>query len=242
MFASLIEKYKRLQKKTVKPKTDLALNKTYLQLHQAQRSKSFVEVTVDGDDVIYQSMILELDPDERTILIDELFPTGFLGLPGQTVSLTIRQQGGRKFKLHSVIMQQHQFNGSPLYVLAMPADSQTDQRRNSFRLPLGKASIDSKFRGPDRQFYHGRLCNVSSTGIAIEVSAANANSFHYNDQLEHVTFDFAGVDIDCRMAIRNVVPDPGKCRLRPLDDRCGVLGYFRARAKKARAVHFACST
>lgn len=206
MFASFFEKYKHLQKKAVKPKTDLALNNTYLQLHQAQRAKSFVEVTIDGDNVIYQSMILELDPEERTVLIDELFPTGFLGLPGQKVTLKIRQQGGRKFKLHSVIQEQHQFNGSPLYVLAMPADSETDQRRNSFRLPVGKAAINSKFRGPDRQFYHGRLCNVSSTGVAIEVAADSANSFHYNDRLEHVTFDFAGVDIDCLMAIRNVVP------------------------------------
>lgn len=206
MLASLIKRYRQLRV-TPPPKVDPALNHTYLHLHQAQRSRSFVEVAVAGDSEIYQSMVLELDPEARTLLIDELFPSGFVGLPGQSVTLSIRQPGGRKLKFNSVIQQQHQHNGAPLYVLAMPRDIETDQRRNSYRLPMGNVAIDSHFEGPDRQSYHGRLCNVSSTGVAIEVAADSANSFHYNDRLNHVMFDFAGINIDCAMTIRSVATE-----------------------------------
>lgn len=204
MLAELIDRYKRLRTRATPPKADLALNQTYLQLYQAQRQRSFVDVQVEGNPEHYQSMVLELDPESRTVLIDELFPGGFVGLPGQQVSLSIRQSGGRKLTFNSVIQQQHTHQGSPLYVLAMPANIATDQRRNSYRLPLANSPIDSCFEGPDHQPYHGRVCNVSGSGIAIEIAADSANSFHYNDALEHVMFDFAGVAIDCRMAVRSV--------------------------------------
>jgi c-di-GMP-binding flagellar brake protein YcgR len=204
MFAELIDRYKRLGAKAPPPKVDMALNQTYLQLYQAQRQRSFVDVQVEGNPEHYQSMVLELDPESRTVLIDELFPSGFVGLPGQQVSLSIRQSGGRKLTFSSVIQQQHTHKGSPLYVLAMPDDIATDQRRSSYRLPLANSPIESCFEGPDHQSYHGRVCNVSGTGVAIEIAAESANSFHYNDSLEHVTFDFAGVAIDCRMAVRSV--------------------------------------
>lgn len=221
MIASLIERFKRLQDKTPPATTDLALNHTYLQLHQAQRKRSFVEVMVEGDDKIYQSMVLELDPEAKTILIDELFPTGFVGLPGQKVSLGIRQDQGRKLSFSSVIQEQYHYNGAPLYVLAMPTDIATDQRRSSYRLPMGSVAIDSRFEGPDQRSYQGRLCNVSSTGVAIEVAAESANSFHYNDRLNHVMFDFAGVNIDCAMAVRSVAAES-----RGNSDRCLIGAEF----------------
>lgn len=208
MFTSLIDRYRHFRGNNPRPKADPALNHTYLHLHQAQRSRSFVEVAIEGDSETYQSMVLELDPEERTILIDELFPSGFLGLPGQKVTLSIRQEGGRKLKFNSVIQQQYQHNGAPLYVLEMPKDIETDQRRSAYRLPVGNIVIDSQFVGPDQQSYHGRLCNVSSTGVAIEIDTDSANSFHYDDRLNHVMFDFAGVNIDCGMAIRSVAAEP----------------------------------
>lgn len=208
MITSLIDRYKYLTLKVRAPKVDPLLNHTYLQLHQAQRNRSFVEVGIEGDSEIYQSMVLDINPEERTLLVDELFPRGFLGLPGQQVNLSIRQSNGRILTFSSVIKEQRLYKGSPQYILEMPKDLGSDQRRSSYRLPLVSGIIDSRFNGPDQLPYHGRLCNVSSTGVAIEVAGESANSFHYNDPLNHVEFNFAGMNIDCQMAVRNVSEKP----------------------------------
>ncbi|MEE8058408.1 MAG: flagellar regulator YcgR PilZN domain-containing protein [Pseudomonadales bacterium] len=209
MISSLLERYKSLRgNKPVnggKPKEDAVLNYIYLHLHQALRNRSFVEVLVNGDDVLYQSMILWLDPEERTILIDELFPTGLIGLSGQKVQVSIRQQAGRKLKFNSVIIEQHRYEGTPIYVLAMPEGLESDQRRNAYRLPISeKITIEPHFIGPDDQTYLARLRNLSSSGIAMEVEVDDVNGFGYDDQLTHLAFDFAGINIDCGLAVRNV--------------------------------------
>jgi c-di-GMP-binding flagellar brake protein YcgR len=208
MMNSLLERYKSFRQKLLpeKPGADLALNQTYLQLHQAKRQHRFIDVTMFGDDVVYQSMILALDPEEKTILVDELFPTGFTGMVGQRVRIGIRQAEGRKLTFNSMIMQQHQYDGSPVYVLAMPQEIESDQRRSAYRLPLGNGmAIESCFTGPDHQRYLARLCNLSSTGIAMEIESEDADGFHYDDQLTDVAFDFAGINIDCGLAVRNVM-------------------------------------
>ena len=206
MITSFIDRFR--SKPAVK--TDNALNYTYLSLHQAQRNRDFLEVMIEGDEVVYQSMILESDPTERTILIDELFPTGFLGLPGQKVHLAVRQKGGRKIKFESSILEQHSYDEAPIYVLAMPQDIETSQRRNAYRLPIADTmAIDSHFIGPEGQSYQGSLRNVSSTGIAVEVllDGEAANNFHPNDMLDELAFDFAGVNIHCEASVRSIEVD-----------------------------------
>lgn len=219
MLNSLLDRYKHFRdhsfghfgagKSQGRPKVDTVLNHIYLQLHQAQRSRSFVEVQVEDDDVIYQSIILSVDPEERTLLIDELFPNDFVGLAGQRVRISIRQNNGRKLKFNSVIREQYLDDGTPLYVLTMPEDLQTDQRRSSYRLPIGNNTlIESQFTGPDQQSYPAKLRNLSSSGISMEVAVNNIEDFdlHYNDKLSHLQFDFAGINVDCGLAVRNVEP------------------------------------
>ena len=211
MITALIDRFRA--KATIK--ADNALNYTYLHLHQAQRSRDFLEVMVEGGEVVYQSMILELDPNERTILIDELFPKGFVGLVGQKVHLAIRQKGGRKIKFESVIQEQYSYDDAPIYVLAMPQDIETGQRRSAYRLPIADTmAIDSHFVGPEGQPYHASLRNVSSTGIAMDVLLGDdetgvhgPDSFQYNDILDDLVFDFAGVNINCEASVRSIEVD-----------------------------------
>ncbi len=210
MFSTLIDRYKSLRGHKEDSRPDSKLNHSYLSLHQAQRDHRFLEVTAAGDDVVYQSIILELDPEERTLLIDELFPNDFVGMPGQRVKVSIRLDGGRKMKFETDITEKYIHEDAPLYVLAMPMDIAVDQRRNAFRLPIGdRVEIDSRFIGPDEQRYHGRLRNVSSSGILLDVmvQGESANSFHYDDLLSHVTFDFAGLNIDCGVSVRSIDVD-----------------------------------
>lgn len=191
-------------------KADSALNYTYLHLYQAQRNHDLVEIMVEGGEVAYQSMILASDPDERTILMDELFPGGFVGLPGQKVHLTVRQKSGRNIKFETTILQQHSHDDAPIVVLAMPQDIETGQRRNAYRLPMTDAmTIGSRFIAPGGHIYQGRLRNLSSSGMAVDIlldDDARAN-FQYSDRLDELVFDFAGAHINCDAAVRNVNVD-----------------------------------
>ena len=208
MISTIVERYKSLRNKKSEeqPDVDPLLNQTYLQLYRAQRAHHFLEVRVDGDDAIYQSMVLAVDPEEKTLLIDELFPTGFVGLPGQRVHVAIRQPEGRKIKFGSTILAQHEYEEAPVYVLAMPEAMDSDQRRNAYRLPIaGGYTIRPQFVGPDKQEYPARLCNVSTSGLALEVELDDPENFHRNKQLSHIAFDFAGINVDCDIAVRNVV-------------------------------------
>ncbi|MGK0500165.1 MAG: c-di-GMP-binding flagellar brake protein YcgR [Oceanicoccus sp.] len=243
MLSSLMGRFKHA---TTPPQpVDLGLNHSYVKLHQAQRNRSFIEVIVEGDDVVYQSMVLGLDPQERTILIDELFPTGFVGMPGQKIQLSIRQQRGSKLKFESCILEQHQHDGAPIYVLEMPADVETDQRRSAYRLPIGhRLKVSSRFVGPDRQAFKGRVRNVSSTGVSLEVVVDNDDQFSYNDRLRHLTFDFAGLNIDCGVTVRSVEVDESELNkvvigaefvdLPALDQRVLERSIMRAQRERLR--------
>ena len=114
MFSTLIDRYKSLRGNIEDGRPDAKLNHNYLSLYQVQRDHRFLEVTIDGDDVVYQSIILELEPEERTILIDEFFPNDFVGLPGQRVSVAVRLDGGRKMQFKTDIVEKYLHEGKVL--------------------------------------------------------------------------------------------------------------------------------
>lgn len=209
MLDSVLDSCKAFWRKLLPSETsvnDSGMSPTCIQLHQAMRQRSFIEVKLGGADVVYQSMILAVDPEEQTLLIDELFPAGFIGLPGQSVQISIRQKAGRKIKFSSVILEQHSHQDTPLYVLKLPLELEVDQRRNAYRLPIGKGiAVESSFTGPNDQRYPARLCNLSSTGISMEVEVEDPSAFHYDDSLTNVAFDFAGMNIGCELVVRNIM-------------------------------------
>ncbi|MBL4827272.1 MAG: flagellar brake protein [Spongiibacteraceae bacterium] len=211
MIAKLIDRYKALRYGNHTEEADPALNRVYLVLHQQQRSRRFIEIMVEGDDLVYQSMVLSLDPEDRTILIDELFPKGFVGLAGQQIHVAIRQDAGRKIEFNSAIIERHSLDDAPLYVIGMPESLDLDQRRGAYRLPVStRSTIEPCFTAPDSQDYKARLRNVSSSGVCLEIDGDEFEPLHYDDHLSHVAFDFAGQNIDCALAVRSVVLDENK--------------------------------
>lgn len=246
MISDWLQRYRdaRTRRDHEKPEPDFALNKTYLTLFQAQREHYFIDVEVEGDDVVYQSMILSLDPEEKTILIDELFPRGFVGLPGQKVKVSVRQPKGHKVKFFTTILEQHTDDDAPLYVLTLPAMLDSDQRRNAYRLPVSHAlRIKPQFIGPDNRNYVARLCDVSSRGVGMELEVDDPEQFHYEDGLSHVAFDFAGISFDCDMKIKNLSVDPSHNKvvigaefidLPPLDQRMLEKSIMRIQRDRIR--------
>ena len=185
---------------------DPALNQVYLTLHQCQRQRTFIEVQLDHDDVVYQSMILRLDPEEKTILIDEFFPTGFQGLPGQAIQVRIRQKAGKVLKFRTVILESHIHEGAPLYVLGMPAALDADQRRGAYRLPIQqRARVESTFITPARHRVHACLRDLSASGVGLVIEGDASGQIGRDDLLRHVAFDFAGQHFDCGLKVKSIL-------------------------------------
>lgn len=184
---------------------DPALNQVYLALHQVHRKRQFIEISIDGDDAVYQSMIIDLDPQARTLLIDELFPRGFDGLVGQCLTVTVRQLAGRKLRFETVIVEALRDDRAPLYSLAMPATLEGDQRRSAYRLPVNRRqSIESKFVGVNNDSYQARLSNVSVSGVGLELQGDVCADFNVGDELNGLCFDFAGIDVNCDLSVKSV--------------------------------------
>lgn len=196
----------RLKSAQRKPVVDPELNQTYLTLHQCLRQRAFIEVQAKGDDISYQSMLLELDPQEKTILIDEFFPLGFQGLPGQKVQVRIRQAAGKILSFQSEILQSHLHEGVPLYVLAMPEQLDANQRRGAYRLSLPtRAGVDSTFITPERHQVHARLRDLSASGVGLSIEGDASRQVRRDDLLRHVAFDFAGQHFDCGLKVKSIL-------------------------------------
>jgi c-di-GMP-binding flagellar brake protein YcgR len=181
-----------------------ALRDVYLNLFDVQRSHALIDVAINGTDAHYQSIILDVDPLRGSVAIDELFPAGFVGLPGQPVTVTVRLDGARKLTFNTHILVRSETQGLETYTLALPESLDYNQRRGAFRLQLGQGwGVITEFVAPDQQRCSARVRDLSSTGIRLELpdSAALAAG----DQLNDLQFEFGGRNFRCGADVRNVL-------------------------------------
>lgn len=198
---------------SVKAPDDMrSLREVYLSLFEVQRSHALIDVAIDGVDAHYQSIILDIDPERGSITIDELFPPGFVGLPGQPVTVTVRLDGSRRLTFNTQITSRIA-DGRDVdsYFLALPENLDYNQRRGAFRLRLGQGLVaTSAFTTPDQQSVSARIRDLSSTGIRLELP--QSLPLQEGDVLQDLQFDFAGRRFHCAADVRNLhsVQDHGE--------------------------------
>jgi len=179
------------------------LREIYLNLFDVQRSHALIDVAIDGIDARYQSIIIGVDPERGRVEIDELFPRGFVGLPGQPVTVTVRLDGKRRLTFKTHIISRHDDGQLESYWLALPDSLDYNQRRGSFRLQMGQGwGVLSEFVAPDRERCSARVRDLSSTGIRLEVLGGARPET--GDVLHDLHFEFAGRNYRCAADVRNV--------------------------------------
>ena len=184
-----------------------ALREIYLSLFDIQQSHALIDVTIDGVQARYQSIILDVDPERGTVTIDELFPPGFVGLSGQQVTVSVRIDDSRKLTFKTYIASRRADDRDiDTYYLALPENLDYNQRRGAFRLQLGRnAQAVSEFIAPDQQPISARIRDLSSTGIRVELPHSVA--LQEGDVLEDFKFEFAGRTFYCNADVRNLSGD-----------------------------------
>lgn len=188
----------------VVPAADLAaVREVYLNLFDVQRSHALIDVAIEGIDARYQSIIIGIDPERGLLEIDELFPHGFVGLPGQPITVTVRLDGKRRLTFNTHIVSRRDDDSIESYWLALPEALDYNQRRGSFRLQLGQGwGVVSEFVAPDRERCSARVRDLSSTGIRLEVLGGPRPAT--GDVLHDLHFEFAGRNYKCAADVRNV--------------------------------------
>jgi c-di-GMP-binding flagellar brake protein YcgR len=181
----------------------LALQKVYLALYEAQQQHGFIDIQRDNDTSVYQSMMLSLDPGQRTIMIDKISPRAEWPV-GQCVTVSVRQTEGRRMKFNSVVVDTLASGHGDFMLLAMPQTLQDEQRRCSYRLPLSKESLESSFVSTDHNSCMGVVDNLSTNGVGIIVNQSDAQHLDAGQILRGLSFDFDDVAYQLDLKLCNL--------------------------------------
>lgn len=177
-----------------------------LNLIEAQRSRAIIEVEVEGAKQRYQSVILHVDVGGGAMLIDELFPAGFIGLAGQALKIVVRRIDGSRVGFATQIIERSRSGDVDNYRVGLPASIAYEQRREVFRLSVAHdARARSEFRTADSQYCAALIQDVSATGIRLELQ--NDVALAAGDELADLDFEFAGLRFRCRADVRHVYRD-----------------------------------
>lgn len=167
-----------------------------INLIAAQRSQAIIDLAIDG--ARFQSAILDVDDDAERIVIDALFPAGFVARPGQAVNVSVRL-GERRQSFESRILERRLGADGEQYHLSLPPAVGCRQRRAVWRLPLPAATAAFDV-GPVR--YNARARDVSALGIRLELP--QWLPLPVGSLLEELEFDVLGEHFRCAAAIRNL--------------------------------------
>lgn len=177
-----------------------------LDLIEAQHAHAIIDIQPEGSADIYQSTILNVDAVTKTIVIDELFPQGFLGKAGQPLTVTLRLAGNRRVSFSTRLLAVKSYSDSTHYHLALPADIGYNQRRETYRFRLSQPFAGTSEFVTDDQFYcAGVVQDISLNGVRLALQHRVA--LQAGDALPQLTFEFAGLTFQCQADVRNVQSD-----------------------------------
>ncbi|MFM7272945.1 MAG: flagellar brake protein [Gammaproteobacteria bacterium] len=189
--------------------TDSSLEQVLIRLQQLVEERSFVDVRFPGKaSNTYQSLIIKVDPLERYVLIDELFPAhGSLFVsPGDEVEVTSMRKGiPVKFSSWVKSVSLDEADGFPAYRLALPEAVEAKQRRTFFRVHVDTdAGVKLKIRGPDRERLLCTVQNLSFGGVGFTCQGNLTEALRANNQLGNSVLSIPGVpDISCDLEARS---------------------------------------
>jgi c-di-GMP-binding flagellar brake protein YcgR len=173
----------------------------HLNLIVAQRAQAIIDVAIIGRVEHFQSAILGVDRAAQTISIDELFPAGFVALPGQQVIITLRLDNDRRESFVSEVIGADRSRGG--YLLQLPASVDYHQRRAAYRVPVpAHWARNSEFFTPGSCRCAGNVRDISPHGIRLEVT--EWSPLQQGDTLEELHFELLGQQYQCRASVRNI--------------------------------------
>jgi c-di-GMP-binding flagellar brake protein YcgR len=203
-MALLKSLFDRLRGAPAKTKKD---SDSYSQLELLQRRHSFIEVKFPRIEQSFQSMILELHPEDSYVLIDELYPADGRQqlLEGDEAEITA-QAPGIRVAFFSKLLARETDEGTPVYRMELPEEIGSTVRRRAYRVYVEReAGLALNLGEIAEANLSAQIVNLSSDGIKLSFRGNNSKLLEKNRMLENCVIRLPnGIDIDCTIEIRNI--------------------------------------
>lgn len=209
LFSGLLGRPKTEEAAPGEPEPRASLEQTVIRLQQMVEERSFVDVRFpDRADRVYQSLILRVDPVERYVLIDELFPAhgAFFVSPGDEVEITSVRRG-IPVRFHTWVksISIDEADGLPAYRLALPDAVEAKQRRSHYRIAIDPDSgVRLRIRSPEGGRVLCTVLNLSQTGIGFSCQGNLADRLRQGALLRNCGLTIPGApEILCDLEARS---------------------------------------
>lgn len=175
-------------------------------LERLQKQHSFIEVKILRLARSYQSMILKIDHEEQTLLIDDLFPPDNTTdvLTGDTFEITSQS---KKDPLHffSRLLAKETLNGSPMYRIELPKEMALNQGRSAYRVYVGnEQDLHIQLPNLDGRSIAATIINLSPEGIKIDFDTDVSEYVYTDNILEDCCVNLPiDANIYCDITIKN---------------------------------------
>ena len=181
----------------------------YRQLELLRHRHSFIEVKFPRLERSFQSLILELKPDEGYLLIDELYPPdGRHDLLEGDLAEIVSRAPDIAVTFATRLLQREAAEQTPMYRMELPEDVGLDLRRHAFRVYVEREpglSID--IDGGDGSPLDARIVNLSADGIKLDIAGDASELLQRRPLLEGCIIRLpSGADIDCSIELRSLYP------------------------------------
>ena len=209
LFSGLLGRHKPEEAAPQDPELRASFEHTVIRLQQMVEERSFVDVRFPGRaDSVYQSLILKVDPHERYVLIDELFPAHgqYFISPGDEVEITsVRRGMPVRFQSWVKSISIDEYDGLPAYRLALPDAVEAKQRRTHFRLALDADSgVRLRIRAPDGERLLCTVHSLSQSGLGFSCQGNIADRLRHHPQLRNCLLTIPGLaDSSCDLESRS---------------------------------------
>ncbi|MFT5691764.1 MAG: c-di-GMP-binding flagellar brake protein YcgR [Oceanicoccus sp.] len=189
------------------PKEDVIDPEILVRLHELSSKHTFVDVRfIDRDDISYQSLIIDVDANNRFLRIDELYPLSrdIKIVVGEKIEITSRGKGV-PVKFTSTISALELFDGSPAYRVVLPTTIKSNQRRSFFRIDVTR-DMDVRLHIPFDEGGLG-LCtilNISSSGIGFRFDKNITEQIRSTGMMKEAKLTFPGnITMYCDLEVRS---------------------------------------
>ena len=182
-------------------------NDNYSQLELLQRRHSFIEVKFPRLEQSFQSMILELHPDDGFLVVDEFYPAeGRQKLLEGDEAEIVAQVPGIKLAFFSKLLVREITEGLPVYRMELPEEIGSTVRRRAFRVYVEReANLAIDLGKVGDTHIEGHIVNLSSDGIKLSLRGNIAKQLEKNRMLENCLIRLPnGIDIDATIELRNI--------------------------------------
>lgn len=229
-----------------KTRDSAALADHYDRLHYLQNHHEWIDVTVCKTGDNFQSLILALDPDQKELLIDELYPLDNDRLLQSGDRLEISSRSKRApISFFTRILASELHQGEQAYRLELPEDIGIQHSRGAFRVYVeNEVGLDIDMQIEGVAIPAVRIINLSTDGIKLWLPTDAEHSLKSTPRVEDIVIRLPnGHYIDCDIELRNryVINTPhphivagGKLVVRNAPQRVKLQQYLAAIQRKQR--------